>query len=342
VLPLFDGEVGRRTAVCIAIARACAAKWHGAEGYAPRLRAIVEELQALGYVAVLANLPGLLAELCADALEHGFAPEFCRALVARRGLRPPDARRRRWPWTLRVRVLGDFALELDEAPLRLGAKAPSRALNVVRFLAIARDRCCALEELCEQLWPDADGDQARAACEQALHRLRRLLGRVDLVVQREGTLRLSDGHVWVDLHAWELDLREARSTGPPGVRDAARERAFWSFGGPLFRTLPSAPWSVATAERVRSEYVDLALALGRRRAALDDASGARRVYQRALELYPDSEPCYEALVRERLERGDVASALEDYRRYERVLRTTRGARPSAALAALIARAVRHS
>lgn len=340
LLPLFDGELRRRTAACITLAQACAAKWRLSPEYPAHLRASMEALQTLSYPAVLANLPDLLAELCADALDHGIALDFCRALIVRRGLRPPAARPHTWPWALRVGVLGAATLERDGVPLHSGAKAPMRALNIVYFLALAPGRCCALEEVCAQLWPDLDGDQARAAAEQALHRLRRRLGRADLVTQREGVLRLCDQLVWVDLHAWELALRAARArNASPAARDLACERAFWSFGGAVLQSLPSAPWSLAAAERVRADYVDLALVLAGRLAARGETLAARHVYLRVLELYPDCEPCYEALVRASLAHGGVAVAVEDFRRYERVARATGGLEPSRALGALVQRAL---
>ena len=56
---------------------------------------------------------------------------------------------------------------------------------------------------------------------------------------------------------------------------------------------------------------------------------------RALDFFPTSERCYQALVRARLAQGDVAGAIEDYRRCERVLSSTNQTRPSSALRSLV-------
>src|SRR5262249_55164164 len=147
--------------------------------------------------------PDLLAELCADALDLGIEPEFCRSLITRRALVSPALRPARWPWELRVHVMGDFRLDRDGAPPDLGPKPPTRPLGILRVLAAAQAHACAAQQLYDGLWPDADGDQAKAACEQALRRLRRLIGRADVIVQREGKLRLATDRVWVDLDHWE-------------------------------------------------------------------------------------------------------------------------------------------
>jgi DNA-binding SARP family transcriptional activator len=86
---------------------------------------------------------------------------------------------------------------------------------------------------------------------------------------------------------------------------------------------------------VRSKFVDLALRLGRRLESGAGRDAAVSLYLRALDLYPTSERCYEALLRARLARGDMAAALEDYRRYERVLKSSLQSQPSPAIRALL-------
>jgi DNA-binding SARP family transcriptional activator len=336
LLHLFDGAVRRRTAACVLVARVFDAKWRQAPEYLERLRSCVQELRSLDWPAILINLPRLAAELCADALEQGLEPEFCRDFIRRRRLAAPDRRPGSWPWPLRVHLLREFRLERDGVPVDLGAKAPTRILDLVRVLAISKDQTRGLEDIYESLWPDADGDQAKAACEQALHRLRRLLGSPDFVSQREGKLRLSPELVWVDLDGWETDLRRASRLPPSQAADLELERVYWSFPGPLFQGAPERAWSLPAAERVRSDFIELASRIGKRQDSRGEHAKARTYYLRALDLYPTSERCYEALLRGRLAQDDVAGALEDYRRCESVLETTLDAGPSPAIRALMA------
>jgi LuxR family maltose regulon positive regulatory protein len=237
---------------------------------------------------------------------------------------------------LRLRVLGGFRLERDGAPLDLGVKPPTRSLDLLRRLAIANGQTLSLDDVYESLWPDADGDQAKAACEQALHRLRRLLGRTDFLSQREGTLRLLRDRVWVDLDAWQIERDRALRLGPSETALDELERVFWRFSGPLFQGMSEKPWSLLATERVRSELVELATRLGGHWDARGAHEKARTFYARALEFYPASERCYEALLRSRLAESDIAGALEDYHRYERVLHVTRATGPSPALRAIMA------
>jgi DNA-binding SARP family transcriptional activator len=288
-------------------------------------------LRGANWTAVLINLPDHLAELCADALELGIETDFCIALIRRRALAPPESAPARWPWPLRLLVLGDFRMELNGAPVNAGAKPPTRSLDILRVLAISKDHACSLQDIYEWLWPDAEGDQAKAACEQALHRLRKLLSAPDLIVQREGKLYLSSQFAWVDLADWERKLTHALRTS----QDAAMQRALSEFGGPLFHSERAAAWALPAIERVRSKFIDLASRLARRFEERSDNKSARAVYLRAIDMYPTSAVCYEGLIRNRLAMQDQAGALEDYERYLRVIQSTREAKPSPSIRSLV-------
>jgi DNA-binding SARP family transcriptional activator/transposase len=306
LLPLFTGSLRQRTETCVRIAQAFGAKTSSARDYAKRLRDCLRAMRVSNWPAILLNLPELLAELCADGLERDIEPEFCRSLITRRALRPPATRPARWPWPLRVHVLGEFGLDLDGGPIDLGPKPSTRSLDILRALAVAKDHSCAAPQLYDWLWPDVDGDQAKAACEQALHRLRRLLGRADLVVQREGRIRFAADKVWVDLDQWEAAVALNRRRDPSETMpDEALERAVTGFPGPLLRNEASARWQTSVAERVRRSFIEIALRLGARLELRGDAARACEVYLRALDAYPTSERCHGALLRARLAAGDA-------------------------------------
>jgi LuxR family transcriptional regulator, maltose regulon positive regulatory protein len=331
LIGLFDGAVRQRTQVCVLAANAFAAKWQGSGDYASALRTFLAELRASTWTAVLINLPEHLAELCADGLALRIEPELCTTLIRRRALAPPESRPALWPWPLRIFVLGEFRLELEGVAVNAGAKTPTRSLDILRVLAISKDHTCSLQDLHEWLWPDADGDQAKAACEQALHRLRKSLSVPDLIAQREGKLYLAPGKVWVDLEDWErsltLALRESNA-------ERSMQKVLDDFRGPLFHLERVASWALPATERVRSKFIDLVGRLARNREASGNPSAARAAYLRAIDMYPTSARCYEGLIRNRLAERDEAGALEDYQRYLRVMQSAEAA-PSPGIRALV-------
>ena len=58
----------------------------------------------------------------------------------------------------------------------------------------------------DTLWPDAEGDAARNALDNALHRLRKWLGGDDRVLLRQGALALNSARCWTDVAALEVLL----------------------------------------------------------------------------------------------------------------------------------------
>lgn len=297
------------------VVRALQAQWDDA--YPQRLHAALSLLGTNARNDLLSKLSQWLAEgYGAEPREHSPSPA-------------PAA-------TLRIQVLGQFRLCRDDATLEFGAKPATRGLDILRILAIAADHTCSLEQLHDWLWPDADGDNAKAACDQTLHRLRKLLGDPELVIQREGKLRLARERVQVDLDAWELRLKQALHVDRPQPADEAElERVFFDFGGPLLQHERASAWSLPAAERVRSKLLDLAIRLGQRHEAHGGFARAQAVYLHALDHYPASARLYEALIRARLAQGDRAGALEDHGRFERIRQTAFNTPASSAIDRLV-------
>lgn len=336
LLPRLDGGAYKRAEQCILAAEACEAKWRDDPGYSDRLCSFLGELRGADWPMILLNLPELLAELLADALDRGIETDYVQSVIRRRHLNPPDRLSPGWPWPLKIHVLGDFDLELDGAPLDLGVKPPTRALDILRALAVSKDHSISVTKLQDWLWPDLDGDQAKAACEQALHRLRKLLGQADFITQREGRLRLAADKVWVDLGAWEARLKQVQPAKTRGRPDSDRlESVLLDFPGPLLPHDRLASWLLPVAERLRNQFIDLALRIGEQRSAQGDHEGARGLYLRALEFYPESTGIAKALIEAHLARGDATAAMAEYARYERVARDLPDGEPSPAIRALV-------
>lgn len=336
VMPMFEGAMHDRIGACVAIAEAIAAEPESA-AYRRALAEALVALRAGDWTAALVNLPDRLADLVGDGLDLGLEPEFCRRLVRERRLLPPPRRPAAWPWRLKIRVLGRFGLEVDGAPFSAGAKPPARAFDILRALAVAKDHTLPVSDLQDWFWPDADGDLAKAACEQALHRLRKLFGERDLILQRQGRLTLAMDKVWIDLDDWERRLAAAASalgrTGPAGLPDL--DRLIDEFPGPLLAGEPCGPWSHRAAERLEGAFVDLAVRLAGLREAAGDVPRARALRVRALDVYPGALRLHEAQIRARLARNDTVGAWEDYARWERWRPDDAPAEPGLALRELM-------
>jgi DNA-binding SARP family transcriptional activator len=336
LLPRLQGGGRQRAELCILAADALRSKWGDDPAYGERLRAFMAALRSADWRAILLNLPDLLANLLADALETGIEPEFCRALIVERRLTPPARRLASWPWPLKVHVLGRFRLERGGAEIELGPKPPRLALDILRLLAVSKDHACSLEILQDWLWPDLDGGQASAACEQALHRLRRLLGQAELVTLRKGRLQLAPGKVWVDLEEWEERVKRLLVAGETASKPEMALTAA-GFPGPLFHHGSEPAWAIPASDRVREGFIELSVRTGRRHEAEGQTIEARATYLRALDFYPGLDRLHAALIEQRLSEGDFAGAAEDRQRYLRMVQAAGDLEPSPAIVALAQR-----
>jgi ATP/maltotriose-dependent transcriptional regulator MalT/DNA-binding SARP family transcriptional activator len=273
-----------------------------------------------------------MARWCRIALEHSIETDFVRALIRRRGLRPdgPAARLEQWPWPVRVRTLGEFAIELGGEPLRFAGKVQKRPLALLK--ALVAFGCVGVPEgqLAEALWPDAEGDDAHNAFVTTLQRLRKLLGQRDAVVLQEGRLSLNPQLCWVDTLAFQsVDPDD----GDPAVADD-RERALLLYRG-AFLAQEDAPWAIAPRERLRARFVRLGGADVRHHVDGADWDGAVACLERLLQADATVEPFYQQLMRAHHRLGRSAEVLATYRRCRDVLGATLHLPPSASTEALL-------
>ena len=148
----------------------------------------------------------MMASLAALALEYGVEPEVAREVVLRNDLKAPPEAGAAWPWALRIRALGSFEIERTDAPLPSSRKESRRLLELLRLLAAHGSAPLAQERVADALWPDSDGDAARNALDNALHRLRKMLGGDDRVLLRQGALQVNPQRCWTDVGALEALL----------------------------------------------------------------------------------------------------------------------------------------
>jgi LuxR family transcriptional regulator, maltose regulon positive regulatory protein len=158
----------------------------------------------------------MMARLCAFALAHDLEPEIARDIVVRNLLKAPPQADESWPWAVRVRAFGILEVEVGGAPMASSRKESRRLLELLSVLAAHGNAAVPQDQIADALWPDADGDAARNALDNALHRLRKALGGDDRIVLRQGTLALNPQRCWTDVGAVERALTDiGRAAAPP-------------------------------------------------------------------------------------------------------------------------------
>jgi len=222
---------------------AYAALRRGAEPMAlDRLRQALAVARECGYRhgPMLFCCGDMMPRLAALALANGIEAEVACDIVQRNGLRAPAQADVRWPWALRVHALGAWRIERADGPLPSGRKESRRLLELLHLLAAQGRTPIAQDALADALWPDSDGDAARNALDNALHRLRKWLGGDDRIVLRHGALHLNPQRCWTDVCALELALQNLQQATAEELPAALRTvRALYT--GPLLPGVGLAP-----------------------------------------------------------------------------------------------------
>ncbi|MCC7547477.1 MAG: hypothetical protein IT532_06910 [Burkholderiales bacterium] len=292
----------------------------------PALRRLFSSARRHGVGHPMCFLPGALPDQCAAALRHGIETGYVKSLVRTYRLSAPAADLERWPWPLRCRALGGFQIEVDDEPVTFAAKAPRKALALLKTIICLGGRDVRDHQLIDALWGEDEADGARAAFNVTLHRLRRLLGDAEAILVHEGCLTLNPERVWVDAFAYE-HLLSSGAARTEGGRDEI-ERALALYRGPLLPADREESWSAAARERLRAKFIHH---VARHARALEDAGRrdeAVALYVRGLDADGLSEVFYQGLMRCHRDAGRSAEALSLYHRFRQTLSVSLGINPS--------------
>lgn len=277
-----------------------------------------------GYRNTLRWLPKMMSWLLARALDERIEPDYARALIEVRGLRPEAPFTENWPWPVRIHCLGRFSVLIDGAPLSFTGKVQAKPLELLKAIIAAGGRDVAGSSVAPHLWPDAEGDAADNALDITLHRLRKLLRHDDAITVSQGKISLNPHLVWVDVWTFE---RLAKSLDA-GQDPNAAERLLDAYPGNFLEHDGDAPWMLVPRERLRSIFLRQALALGRAWEAAGRLDLAVQVYRRGLEANGLSEELYRRLMVCYQQQGQQAEAIETYRRCRQMLSVVLGVKPS--------------
>ncbi|MCW5621087.1 MAG: bacterial transcriptional activator domain-containing protein [Burkholderiales bacterium] len=164
----------------------------------------------------------------------------------------------------------------------------------------------------------------------SLYRLRKLLGRDDVIFMQDGKVRLKQEVCWVDAWAFADKLTRLKTLPVAGAEFSRLSiEALHLYRGHLFSRESEHSWMLAARERMRCEWLWLVKALGQHHESIGDWSGAAKLYQSALSVDPDVEELYRKLMLCQQETGSAAEAISTYQLCRRHLLQAIGAAPSA-------------
>jgi DNA-binding SARP family transcriptional activator len=229
---------------------------------------------------------------------------------------------------VRLRVLGEFALEVDGHAVDLTAVKP-RARVALRMLAIHAPRSVHREVLCQALWPESDLESATRNLQVAVSSLRQSLE--PGLARGEHTLLLRDGDAYrlslpegsvADLVAFSGAVASGRVAQAAGDRQVARDafqRAMTHYRGDVLPEDGPAEWVVAPRDQARNDAADVAGRLAGIALEDGDAEAACAAAERGLQADRYRDELWRRLVDAHRARGDQAAVARVERDYAQVL-----------------------
>jgi predicted ATPase/DNA-binding SARP family transcriptional activator len=232
---------------------------------------------------------------------------------------------------VRYAILGPARAENDEGtPVPLGGP---RLRALLTALALRADRPVPVSTLVDDIWSTTPPEDAPAALQALVARLRRALGR-HTITSEPGAYRLATAPATVDLFAFEHLLKDAKAAlardDDPATAATTLREALSLWRGPALADLPDRT-AAARPEALRAEAIrtriEADLRLGRAAYLVPEL-------RELTGTHPYDEPLHALLIRALHEAGRTAEALAAFEAVRRALRDTLGTDPGRDLRAL--------
>jgi LuxR family maltose regulon positive regulatory protein len=231
----------------------------------------------------------------------------------------------------RVHVLGRFRVTKGDMPITIPPRL-RKPQELLQALVALGGIEVSTGALIDALWPDSEGDAAYHALESALYRLRQLLGARDAVRMEGGKVSLNRDQLWVDMWAFEEELRRPHDPDADGIERIGRLRRLYQ--GHFLQHEAEKPWVLKARQDLRDSLLRAI------RDAARECEHARRwedaatLYRSAIELDSLNEGLYRGLMLCHQQLGDHSEALQAYRRCRELLTRFLGIPPNAKTQAL--------
>ena len=231
---------------------------------------------------------------------------------------------------MRVYTLGRLAILKEGEPLTFGPKGQKKLLSLLKALVSLGGQQVTEERLTGFLWPDAEGDAAHAVFTTTLSRLRQLLGAREAIEIQGGRVSVNSRHVWIDRWAFERSCDEADRLWKTGISSAlidCLQKALELYRGP-FLPFEEEFWTISPREKLRNQFIRVALRLGSCREQQGDWKRAAECYQKGLEIDDVVEEFYQRLMIVHQKQGHRAEAIATFERCKKTLSAKPGIKPS--------------
>jgi DNA-binding SARP family transcriptional activator len=306
------------------------------------LQSAMELGKRQGYITMVHFwVPSVFAKLCRKALDWDIEVDYVQELIRALKLFPdePPYETENWPYPLKIYTLGRFSLIKEGKTLRFSGKVQHRPLALLKAIIALGGREVDQNQLIDALWPEAAGDVAYISLKTALHRLRQLIGKEEIIHIKEGRITLDPRSCWVDVWAFQRlsgqieDLWKTerhRDRKEKNIRHLVQlsEKAIDMYKGDFLTGDIMEPWTVSMREKLKNRFIRLVVRLCEYYEGTKQWDKAAVYCGKGLEIDDLAEEFYQRLMTCYMRLGKNTDALSVYHRCCRILNATMGIEPS--------------
>jgi predicted ATPase/DNA-binding SARP family transcriptional activator/DNA-binding CsgD family transcriptional regulator len=240
---------------------------------------------------------------------------------------------------VRIGLLGGLSVTVGERKVDESAWRLRKAAGLIKLLALAPGHRMHRERAMDLLWPESGKKAASNNLRQTLHVARRTLHPDSQIASRylslssEQLLMCPQGHLWVDVEAFE----EAADTAHRSKDPAAYRAAIELYSGELLPEDRYEEWAESRRGELRQRFLSLNVELAglyEERGTEEDLASAVQALRRVLAEEPTHEEANVGLMRLYALSGRQGEALRQYGRLSEALSVGLGVEPSASARAL--------
>ena len=238
---------------------------------------------------------------------------------------------------INVQVFGKFVVTAGDVPLSGISNRRSKALTALKYMAAHHSRPVTQEELINLLWPGHDCPDPHSSLKYVIHRLRKLLAACDgdaqCIVYSQGAYSWGE-HIKLETDAAEFEktLNEAKSIKTDeATRIELLKKAIGLYRSEFMAGETGELWLTNFRNYYRRLFLGAVSSLVEYYMRQADFEEAGDLLGKAIEVEPYEESLYARQIETLMLTGELASARQQYKNIEKLLRKEFDAGPSSDL-----------
>ncbi len=268
------------------------------------------------------HIPGwpfkIMNHLCEVALREGIEPNYTKKLIRLHEMVPSEPFKApdNWPWKIQIKLFGQFRLFIDGVEWLPSRKSQQRPLAILKLLAFNTGGIHQ-ETLADILWADSEGDSVIQTLHTTLHRLRKLIGSHEVIVLKNGILRLNAKLVHVDVASFQM-LCQEKLDNKKTMSTYREIDQYYSQGILLGETETS--WLIPIRDKIKMEFLNFLYRVADFMEQRGDRDNSIHIYQQAITVNDCVERSYQKLIQLYIDEGLHAEAMHTYEQCKSALK----------------------